>query len=91
MKIKDNEITFIENNQIVKYRIVLKIDGNDKTYLVYTNDEKNDKDEVILYVGVLSLNKDGSEKIISIKDDKEWKYIRDIINSFEIGENKNGK
>ena len=31
MKIKDNEITFIENNQIVKYRIVLKIDGNDKT------------------------------------------------------------
>ncbi len=81
---KDNEIILESDGIETKYKILLKIEGKGKTYLVYTNGEKNENGETILQVGVL--NKD---KITSIKEDKEWLLIRDIINSFEK-ENKNG-
>lgn len=81
---KDNEIILLNDGIETKYKVLLKIEGKGKTYLVYTNGEKNDDEETILQVGVL--NKD---KITSIKEDKEWLLIRDIINSFEK-ENKNG-
>ena len=81
---KDNEIILESDGIETKYKILLKIEGKGKTYLVYTNVEKNENGETILQVGVL--NKD---KITSIKEDKEWLLIRDIINSFEK-ENKNG-
>lgn len=81
---KDNEIILESDGIETKYKILLKIEGKGKTYLVYTNGEKNENGETILQVGVL--NKD---KITSIKEDKEWLLIRNIINSFEK-ENKNG-
>lgn len=81
---KDNEIILESDGIETKYKILLKIEGKGKTYLVYTNGEKNENGETILQVGIL--NKD---KITSIKEDKEWLLIRDIINSFEK-ENKNG-
>lgn len=81
---KDNEIILESDGIETKYKILLKIEGKGKTYLVYTNGEKNENGETILQVGVL--NKD---KVTSIKEDKEWLLIRDIINSFEK-ENKNG-
>ncbi len=87
---KENEIIFLENNEKVKYRVVLKIEGTNKTYIVYTKDEKTLKKETILYVGEFINNNDGSVRIISIKEDKEWKYIRNIINSLGV-EEKNGE
>lgn len=84
MKIKDNEIILISNDKEIHCKIMLKIVKEDKTYIVYTDEEKDDSGNTILQVGIL--NKD---KITSIKDDKEWLFIRDIINSFEK-ENKNG-
>ncbi len=84
MKVKDNELILMINEEEVKCKILLKIEKDNKSYIVYTDNEKNENGETILQVGVL--NKD---KVTSIKEDKEWLLIRDIINSFEK-ENKNG-
>ena len=84
MKVKDNELILMINEEKVKCKILLKIEKDNKSYIVYTDNEKNENGETILQVGVL--NKD---KVTSIKEDKEWLLIRDIINSFEK-ENKNG-
>ena len=84
MKLKDNELILMINEEEVKCKILLKIEKDNKSYIVYTDNEKNENGETILQVGVL--NKD---KVTSIKEDKEWLLIRDIINSFEK-ENKNG-
>ena len=84
MKVKDNELILMINEEEVKCKILLKIEKDNKSYIVYTDNEKNENGETILQVGVL--NKD---KGTSIKEDKEWLLIRDIINSFEK-ENKNG-
>ena len=84
MKVKDNELILMINEEEVKCKILLKLEKDNKSYIVYTDNEKNENGETILQVGVL--NKD---KVTSIKEDKEWLLIRDIINSFEK-ENKNG-
>ena len=84
MKVKDNELILIIDDEEVKCKILLKIEKDNRTYIVYTDNEKNEDGETVLQVGVL--NKD---KITSIKEDKEWLLIRDIINSFG-GKNKNG-
>lgn len=84
MKVKDNELILIIDDEEVKCKILLKIEKDNRTYIVYTDNEKNENGETVLQVGVL--NKD---KVTSIKEDKEWLLIRDIINSFEK-ENKNG-
>lgn len=84
MKVKDNELILMINEEEVKCKILLKIEKDNKSYIVYTDNEKNENGETLLQVGVL--NKD---KVTSIKEDKEWLLIRDIINSFEK-ENKNG-
>lgn len=84
MKVKDNELILMINDEEVKCKILLKIEKDNRTYIVYTDNERNEDGETVLQVGVL--NKD---KITSIKEDKEWLLIRDIINSFG-GKNKNG-
>lgn len=84
MKVKDNELILIIDDEEVKCKILLKIEKDNRTYIVYTDNEKNENGETVLQVGVL--NKD---KVTSIKEDKEWLLIRDIINSFG-GKNKNG-
>ena len=84
MKVKDNELILIIDDEEVKCKILLKIEKDNRTYIVYTDNEKNEDGETVLQVGVL--NKD---KVTSIKEDKEWLLIRDIINSFG-GKNKNG-
>lgn len=84
MKVKDNELILMINDEEVKCKILLKIEKDNRTYIVYTDNERNENGETVLQVGVL--NKD---KITSIKEDKEWLLIRDIINSFG-GKNKNG-
>lgn len=83
MKVKDNELILMINDEEVKCKILLKIEKDNRTYIVYTDNERNEDGETVLQVGVL--NKD---KITSIKEDKEWLLIRDIINSFG-GKNKN--
>lgn len=77
MKVKDNELELIIDEKIVKVKVLLKIVKDDKTYLVYTDNTKNENNDLIVEVGVL--NKD---KITSIKKDSEWLFIRKIINSF---------
>lgn len=77
MKVKDNELELIIDEKIVKVKVLLKIVKDDKTYLVYTDNTKNENNDLMVEVGVL--NKD---KITSIKKDSDWLFIRKIINSF---------
>lgn len=80
---ENNEITLIEDGKEVKYRILLNIeDVKGKNYVVYTKDEKNDKGDIISYAAEYIENEEtGNIKLISIKNDKEWEFIRDILNS----------
>jgi len=80
---ENNKLILTENGKEVEYRVLLNIeDVKEKNYVVYTKDEENDKGDILTYVAEYIENEEtGNIKLISIKDDKEWEFIRDIINS----------
>lgn len=78
---ENNELVLLENDQEVVYRVLLNIeDVEGKNYVVYTKDELDKNGDIITYVANYEEKKDGI-KLTSIKDDKEWELICDIVNS----------
>lgn len=88
---ENNQITLIEDAKEVIYRVLVNIeDVEGKNYVVYTKDELNENGDILSYVAEYVENVEtGNVKLISIKNDKEWEFVRDIINS--ITEEKEGK
>ncbi len=84
---KENELTLIEDGQEVKYRILFSIeDVKDKNYIVYTKDEENEDGEILTYAATYEKNEEnGNIKLTSIKNDKEWKFIVEVLNSIQNG------
>lgn len=80
---ENNKLIITENGIDVEYRVLLNIeDVEGKNYVIYTKDEENEKGEILTFVAEYIENKEnGNIKLISIKDDKEWEFIRDILNS----------
>lgn len=80
---ENNELILIEDEKKVKYRVIINVeDVEGKNYLVYTKDDKNENGDIISYAAEYIENKEtGNIKLISIKDDKTWELIRDILNS----------
>lgn len=82
---KDNKIVLVEEGKEVEYRVLIYVEGvNGKNYIVYTKDEKQENGDLISYAGTYVENENtGNIKITSIKDDKEWELVRDILNSLQ--------
>ncbi len=80
-----NKIVLTEDGVEKEYRVLFDIEGMEgKNYIVYTNDEKNDDGDIISYAAEYVTNEEtGNVKIISIKDDKTWEFIRDVLNSIQ--------
>lgn len=88
---ENNELKLIEDGKEVIYRVLINVeDVNGKNYVVYTKDELNEKGDILSYAAEYIENKEtGNIKLISIKNDKEWEFIRDILNS--INNEEEGK
>ncbi len=84
---ENNEIILIEDGKEVSYRILFSIeDVEGKNYVVYTKDEENDTGEILTYAATYEKNKNtGNIKMSSIKNDKEWKFIVEVLNSIQSG------
>lgn len=79
---ENNKIVVKENGKNVTYRVVLSVeDVEGKNFVVYTNDEKKGND-IICYAALYE-NVDGNVKLTSIKEDKDWEFVRDLINSIQ--------
>ena len=65
----------MENN-----KLILMEDGKEVEYNILLNIEDANGKNYLVY----KLNEEnGSIKLISIKDDKEWEFVKDIINSID--------
>lgn len=82
---EDNKIILVEDGQEQEYRVLIDVLGVDgKNYIVYTKDEKQENGDLISYAGTYVENeKTGNIKITSIKEDSEWEFIKDILNSLQ--------
>lgn len=84
---ENNVLILVEEGQEVKYRILFSIeDVEGKNYIVYTKDEENEKGEILTYAALYEKNEEnGNIKLTSIKNDKEWKFIVEVLNSIQNG------
>lgn len=84
---EENELTLIEDGEEVKYRILFSIeDVEGKNYVVYTKDEENDNGDILTYAAIYEKNEStGNIKLSSIKNDREWKFIVEVLNSIQNG------
>ncbi len=88
---EENKLVLVEEGEEVEYRVLLDVEGVDgKNYIVYTKDEKQSNGDIISYAATYEENENtGNIKLTSIKDDKEWEFIKDILNSLQNEEEVN--
>lgn len=83
---EDNKIVIEENGVLVEYNIVFNVeDVNGKNYVVYTKGEK-ENDDIVSYAAEYEIV-NGKTKFKSIKDDKTWEFINELLSSLQnVGE-----
>ena len=79
---ENNKIEIVENGVSHTYRVLLNIEDVDgKNYCVYTEDEEK-KGDIIAYAAEYEMV-NGKPKFKSIKDDKTWEFVKDLLNSIQ--------
>lgn len=73
-----NKLELKENGKKVVYNILLTVDTKDNKYILYTKNEKNDVDEIIVYAGIL--HESGSDvEITPVLDDEVLEYLDSVL------------
>lgn len=82
---ENNRLVLTIDGKDIEYRILINVvDMEGKNYVVYTNDEVTEKGDILTYAAEYIENKEtGNIKLISIKNDKTWEFIREILNSVQ--------
>ena len=82
---ENNRLVLTIDGKEVEYRILINVvDMEGKNYVVYTNDEVTDNGDILTYAAEYIENKEtGNIRLISIKNDKTWEFIREILNSVQ--------
>ena len=82
---ENNKILILEDGEEVTYRVLLNVEDVDgKNFVVYTKDEKKEND-TLCYAALHEIV-DGKYKLKSIKEDKDWEFVRDLLNSLQNSE-----
>ncbi len=79
---ESNKIFIEEDGKEKEYRVILTMEDVDgKNFVVYTKDEKK-SDDTLCYAALYE-EVGKKYKVKSIKDDKDWEFIRDVLNSIQ--------
>ncbi len=80
----NNKLEIEIEGQKVQYDILLKVDVKDEngTYILYTNNEKNDVGDTIVYAGILE--EKGKDVIIkAVNDEAKLDMLVDLLDQIE--------
>ncbi len=71
------------------YDIILKVDVKDEngTYILYTQNEKNDVGDIIVYAGILEEKKD-KVNIKPVEDEEKLELLADILEQIKTRTDK---
>ena len=69
-----------EDGTVEEVEVILAFEFKDtkKQYVVYTRDEKDENDNVTVYVSHVDRS-EGEPKLMGIDDDEEWNRIKDVL------------
>lgn len=86
-----NYFTVIDsNNKEIKYEILFTFESEDtnKSYIVYTDNEKDKDGYIKTYASIYEENEDGVLKLTKIEDDKEWNVVEKVLEQATDGINE---
>ena len=84
-----NKIEIEVNGEKIKYDCLLKVELKDNagTYILYTNHEKNDLGDTIVYAGLSEQNKDDIV-IKPVKDEAKLELLEDLLEQIDTRTNQ---
>ena len=75
---KENNLIIENGNEKEMYKVLLNIEANDKTYIIYTKNEQNDYGDTIAYAGNYEF-RNGRQKITPIEDEEILEFLDMIL------------
>ena len=89
-ELANNQIEIDINGKKERFNILLRVDMKDNlgTYILYTNNEKNDVGDIIVYAGLLENN--GEDVLIKpVNDEEKLELLSDLLSKVDKeGKNK---
>ncbi len=89
-ELANNQIEIDINGKKERFNILLRVDMKDNlgTYILYTNNEKNDVGDIIVYAGLLE-NKGEDVLIKPVNDEEKLELLSDLLSKVDKeGKNK---
>lgn len=75
---KENNLVIQNENGKEMYKVLLNIEANDKTYIIYTKNEQNDYGDTIAYAGNYEFV-DGKQSIKPVEDEIVLEFLDTIL------------
>ena len=86
--IEKNKMTIISNEgdaEEVEVILAFAFKDNKKEYIVYTKNEKDEKDNITVYVSNVDRST-GEVKLLGVTDEEEWSKIKDVLRELSKSE-----
>ena len=76
-----------ENGDTEEVEVVLAFEfkDNKKEYIIYTKNEKDENDNITVYVSNVDRSS-GEPKLMGVEDDEEWNRIKDVLRELSKAE-----
>ena len=77
----------LEDGSIEEAELLFAFEFNDtkKEYVVYTKNEKDENENVTVYVSNVDRSS-GSPKLMGIEEDEEWNRVKDVLRELSKAE-----
>ncbi len=62
----------------VEVLLAFKFNDNNKEYVIYTKNEKDENDNITVYVSNVDRSS-GEPKLMGIDDEEEWNRVKDVL------------
>lgn len=76
-----------EDGSVEEVEVILAFEfkDNKKEYVVYTKNEKDENDNITVYVSNVDRSS-GDPKLMGVEDEGEWNRIKDVLRELSKGE-----
>ena len=79
-------ITMPDGSQdTVETLLTFKFNDNNKEYVIYTKNEKDENDNITVYVSNVDRSS-GEPKLLGVDDEEEWNRVKDVLRELSKSE-----
>lgn len=73
------------SKETVEVIVAFKFKDTNQEYIVYTQNEKDQNNNVTVYVSKI-VDEDGTSRLAGIEDDNEWSKVKEVLRELAKGE-----